>query len=514
VGPLDGPRLGEAVAIFEQRAREALPSFEMTETTSSLVRDVCRAVDGIPLALNVAASRLDVMPLSAVLGSLQRETEPSPGGGRHASLANAIDGSVRLLDPAEHGLMTQLAQFVGSFTLGAVAAICVGANGDAEERTASLVRKSLVAVAGDEGGERRYRLLDSIRAYFRAQPRDFSVDDWRARHAEWMAGFAVTTAAALVTADARPAHIALDHARPDLRLALETAVSLGSRTLALMLVAGQATHWFRRGLFTEGLASADRAFAVSGDAPPDLEGRALLGRTMLAYQSGDAASAFGYVREAARIGREIGDADLEAVALANDAYGRALMGDPDGADEIMERATALSLDSPAWVRAEVEMCHGQLLRGTGRPAQALRMLGRARAVAAEAGYRWAESSVTYVTGKVLLDVGRGEDAIAVLRPGVAGALAGDDPTSALALLNALGGATALVGRAEHGATLFGMVDAVGVRYEYHPVAAEGADAERPRDLVRAALDPDVFERARRCGRDLDFSGALELIATL
>ncbi|PJJ72914.1 putative ATPase [Diaminobutyricimonas aerilata] len=514
IGPLDGSRLGEAVTIFEQRAQESSPGFEVNEATAELVREVCRTLDGIPLALNLAASRLDVLPLPALVRSLQRGTDLAAGSGRHGSLANAIGWSAALLEEHERDLMTQLALFVGPFTLDAVAGICESAAGDPVALTAGLVRKSLVAVTGDEGGERRYRLLDSIRAYFAQQPKTFPVEEWRARHAVWMAGFAVEKGGLLVTADARPAHIALDHARPDLQLALDTAVAMGSRPLALMLFAGQATHWFRRGLFGEGLGSAERAFAVPGEAPPPLEGRALLGRTMLAYQSGDAVSAFGYIREAARLGNESGDADLEAIALANDAYGLALLGDPTAAESLMERAVTLSEHSPAWVRGEVEMCHGQMQRGLGRPAQALRVLARARALAAEAGYRWAETSATYVTGKVLIDVGRGADAVAVLRPGVAGALASDDPTSALALLNALGGAAALLGKPEVGATLFGMVDAMGVRYEYNPVTTEGADAQSHRDRVRAALDAEAFEAAEQRGRGLGFSAALELAATL
>jgi hypothetical protein len=166
------------------------------------------------------------------------------------------------------------------------------------------------------------------------------------------------------------------------------------------------------------------------------------------------------------------------------------------------------------VRSEVLMSRGQMLRALGRPAEALESLAKARALAARTGHAWAQTSSEYVTGKVLVDVRRPRDAIRVLHAGARTALQGGDPTGALALLNLVGGAAARVERHREGAVLFGGVDELGLRYGYNPVAAEGDDARRHRDLVAAGLTADAFADAYEHGRTLDFDGMMAVAATL
>lgn len=513
VGPFDGDRLPEAMALFTQRAQDVDDAFELTPATAPLVSELCRLLDGIPLAVELAASRLDVLPLSALLASLPTGTPLAGGRGRHGSLGNAIAWSTELLSRPERSLLDQLARFAGPFTLDSAEGICDTGGEPVVVTMLELVRKSLVAVSGDDAGDRRYRLLRSIRQHVR----DTDGSDpsgWYARHAEWMAAFAAATADRLSSPDARAAQADLDATRADLRLALDTAVRTGERRLALELFITLASYWYRRGQVDEALDAAARAAAVDGDTDPSLEARFRRARALIAYRAGDGEGVTRYTVEAVELARESGDVPIEAVALANHAYISTLFGDPDEGRAMMRRSLELADAAPPAIRSEIELCHGQLLRAIGRPQDALRALARAQHLAAENGPGWIQAFAPYMTAKVLLDLRRGRDAIAVLRPGLASALATDDPTSALIMLHAIAASTAHIERHEVGATLLGMIDAMGARYGYDTASSEGPDAEDQRRRVREGLTEAAFERAYRAGRGLGFAEARELAESL
>lgn len=513
---LDGTAADDAVELFAQRAGDADPGFGLTAETVQRVTAICRMLDGVPLALELAASRLDALTLDELAESIERDAGLGPAGAqRHASLASAIEWSVTRLTDDEREMLAQLARFVGPFTLEAVDGICItGGSGSLRELVVALVQKSLVAVSDAGAGVRRYRLLESIRHYARTLPHTFDEAAWYERHRGWMGGFALRSAALVTTRDARSAHAELDEARPDLSLALDNAIAASDRTTALMLVAGQAMHWFHRGLLAEGVRNVGRALAVPGESDAFLEGRANLGAVLLTYQTGDAQTAFGHVAKAAEYAATAGDADGQAIALANNAYGLSLFGSPDVAETLMAQALELSATSVEGVRAEVAMCRGQMLRALGKPGAALEVLAEAHALASAAGYQWVATSATYVTGKVLIDVRRAREAIATLRSGAVQALVAEDPTSSLALLHALAGATASVERHEVGATVIGAVDRLGERYSYNPLVAEGADAQVYRDRVAAGLTAAEFAEAYERGRTLSFGEVLELVRGL
>jgi predicted ATPase len=517
VEPFDGERMRDAVALFVQRAEDADDAFRGDETTTGIVEEICRLVDGLPLAVELAAGRLDVLPLTALRDSLA-DAAPAPPGppptgtDRHASLDQAIGWSTALLDDAERALLGQLGLFAGPFTLDAVEGVCI-VEGDPIVVTLELVRKSLVAVSGDDAGGRRYRVLRSIRQHVR---RDFPVDadQWYDRHARWMAAFAGTTAERLSSPDARAAQTDLDATRADLGLALDTAVRRGERRLSLELFVTLASYWYRRGQVDDALDAAARADGVRGTADPALEARFRRARALVAYRAGDAAAIERFTNEALELARRSGDRPLEAVTLANHAYTSTLFGDVDAGDEMMRRALELGVGAPPAIQSEIALCHGQLMRTVGRPQDALRALARAQHLSAANGPGWIQAFAPYMTAKVLLDLRRGRDAIAVLLPGLAHALATDDPTSALIMLHAVAASSAHLERHEVGATLFGMIDAMGVRYGYDTGASEGADAEEQRRRVREGLTGPAFDEAYRRGRGMGFGQARALAESL
>ncbi|QJU53171.1 BTAD domain-containing putative transcriptional regulator [Herbiconiux sp. KACC 21604] len=512
----DDDLFGEPVAAAPVGAGFGAEPGAGDDRAAGAIGRICRALDGIPLALELAASRLDVLSLGELEDSLfERALElagPGDADGRHASLTSSIRWSYQLLDASQQELLQQLGRFAGSFTLDAVRGVCGEA---AAEATLDLVQKSLVTPTDGEGGARRYRLLESVRAFLREEPGGADVpEEWWRGHSLWFAGLAERLGPLLRTTDARSARLEIEAAWPDLQLALATANRTLDRSTALRICGALSHYWFLKGMLVDGRAALERALALPGDHDPVEDAPAYIGVTLLAYQLGDAPAAFEYIRLAYEAAETAGDRAVQALALAQTAYGRSLFGEAELAEQLMGAASAAAVETEPWVRSEVAMCQGQMLRALGRADEALAALGLSHRLASEAGHEWIRSSAAYVAGKVLVETKRPREAVTVLRGGAAASFAADDATSGLALLHTLAGACALVERHEEGAQLLGAVDQLGERYSYNPVTAEGEDAQVHRDLVAVGLTPEEFARAVAAGRRLTVRETLRLTSAL
>lgn len=545
VTPFVGADAEAAVELFAARAADARAGFVVDDANLAAVESLCAALDGMPLALELAAARLDVMELvdlaDSMLGPVGRSPEAGAGAGdghggapvapvqraarRHSSLVEAIGWSIALLEDEELALLAQLVRFAGTFDFADVAAVCRTGDESSGEGTSGgdpvalavqLAQQSLIAVVDREGRTRRYRVLESVKAFVLARHPLDEADAlaWATRHAAWFAELADRLDPELRGGAKHDARDRLDQASPDLQLALDHTVAAGDRATALRIAAGQAEHWMRKGTLAAGKRALDRALAVPGEADAPTETRALVGAALLTYQAGGYEEALAYADRAFVAASEAGDTDRQALLLGYAAYGRSLFGDTETAEALATQAGALAAHAQPWVQASVLFCLGQSLRALGRPAQALETLQRAKTIAVRIGYAWMATSATYVTGKVLVDVRRGQDAIDVLLPGVAFALADEDPTGALALLHLIGGASALVERHAAGAAIFAAVDRLGARYDYNPVIAEGDDARVHRERVAIALTTEEQARAAVEGAGLELDGVFALASSL
>lgn len=517
VGGLTGRDMDRAVELFTERAASARGGAARPAGSDDAIRRLCRLLDGLPLALELAAARTDMLSAEDLVAALSRgERLPGDASGdeRHASLENTIRWSTDSLPADELALLIELSGFAGPFTLDAVERVCTPIDRPLRDVALALARKSLIAVDETEDGQRRYRLLESMKAYVRPLRDPAATESWNLRHRTYFASLVDEIAPTIRTHAAAGAHGLFDTLARDLQLATEHSIEAGDRDMALRLAGGQAWHWFKRGWLVEGRSVIDRALDIPGESDPSIEARALVGIVNLAYQSGDAEAAFGYV--ARGIERATAGSDGLALAslLAYAAYGRSLFGDPDEARGLIEQAMSLSEGGPDWLRAELLMSRGQTLRALGNPAQALASLDEARTLAQRAGHAWALTSSEYVAGKILVDVRRPREAIGLLAGGAQTAAAGGDFPGALALLHLLGGATALTEQHLQGAAIFGAVDAIGRRYSYNPVTAEGADAKVHRDRVAGGLAAREFDAAYERGARMSLDELLALGGTL
>jgi predicted ATPase/DNA-binding SARP family transcriptional activator len=254
----------DAVWLFLERARTARPSFEMNPENARAVARICRRLDGIPLALELAAARVRALSVEQVAARLDDCFRLLGGGtrtavARHQTLRATLDWSYGLLDPEEQAVLRQLAVFPASFDLDAAEAVAVTSNGDPLDGVSlisRLVDKSLVMVLED-GDDIRYRLLESIRQYgaekLAAMGEAASAEQRHHRHflevvGRWEAG--------LTTLISWPLRlVALE--QENLRAALEWAWREGDLDAALRLIAAQSQFWLWGGHF-EGCDWSDR----------------------------------------------------------------------------------------------------------------------------------------------------------------------------------------------------------------------------------------------------------------
>ena len=340
----------EAVSLFDERARAVLPSFVLSDGNCQAVIDICRHLDGLPLAIELAAARVPALAVEEIAARIHDclrllGTGPRSGLPRHQTLRAAIDWSYELLSDAERRQLARLSVFVDSFTL--EAAECVGMpseGSDAEvfDLMSRLIDKSLVFVTDrQESCPWRYRLLETVRQY--AQERLLSggeAADVLACYIRYYRSLAERLAPGINTAD-RPARLAaLEREHGNLRQAIERAASVGYHGEAARLASALFWFWFHRGHWREGRTFLGAAIEHE-TASTEVRARALLGDGVLAWAEGAYASAGTRLEECAAISRSLRDACTTAHALHFLAMVRLAEGNESAGRPLAEEAVRL-----------------------------------------------------------------------------------------------------------------------------------------------------------------------------
>jgi predicted ATPase/DNA-binding SARP family transcriptional activator len=270
-----------AVRLLADRARAVRPGFEVSDANLAAVVRICRALDGMPLAIELAAARLRAMAPDEVAARLDDRFRLLTGGSRtalprHQTLRAVVDWSWELLSEPERALCRRLAGFAGGATLEAAEQVCSGgpvARADVLDLLTALVDKSLLVVRQDADGGTRYRMLETIRAY--GQERLAEADERepvRAAHAAYFRGLAERAEEHLLAREQLRwlSRLAADH--DNLHAALRAAVVAGDTSTAVGLLGRLGWYWWLRGHKIEGFELAETVFAMPGtgpDGPPD-----------------------------------------------------------------------------------------------------------------------------------------------------------------------------------------------------------------------------------------------------
>jgi predicted ATPase/class 3 adenylate cyclase len=291
----------DAMQLFVERAQLASPAFEPDTATRSAIARVCSRLDGLPLAIELAAARVRVLSVQEIERRLDDRfrllAERHGAVARHRTLRSAVDWSYDLLTTEQQRSLDQLSVFRGDFALDAAAAILQVDELDAIGALADLNDHSLLEVAASPG-DTRYRLLDTIRAYADEHLRTAgSAIEARARHRAWVLDLAGRPHAEHLGPKGPEWHDRLDAEYANILLALETAHADGVPAEALTLCK-QLWLWFwLRGHLSDGSEACGRALDACSDAAPADRAPALLGKGLLAFAQLDVPTASAALNE-------------------------------------------------------------------------------------------------------------------------------------------------------------------------------------------------------------------------
>ncbi|HET7678386.1 MAG TPA: AAA family ATPase [Candidatus Limnocylindrales bacterium] len=316
----------EAVRLFVDRAMAARPDFRLNDENAAAVSEIVRRLDGLPLAIELAAARIRVLPPQAIRDRLDRALTLLAGGAgdlpdRQRTLRGAIAWSHDLLGPGERRLFAQLGIFMGGASLEQIEAVCdppEETGNDILEGVTSLVEKSFLR-PGDADGEARFSMLVTIQEFAQEQldARD-DAEQVRRRHAEAYLALAERCAPDLLGPDQRRWLDRLEREHDNIRAALDWAVLRGEAAIALRLAAAVWRFWQFRGHLAEAARRLAEVLELPAAAAPELKRERAAGLAAaggVAYWRGQHEPTHRYYRQALEVAREIGDERLLAEAL-------------------------------------------------------------------------------------------------------------------------------------------------------------------------------------------------------
>jgi predicted ATPase/class 3 adenylate cyclase len=417
----------EAVALFVERAAAAKTGFALTEENASAIAEICVRLDGLPLALELAAARVRVLAPRALLGRLDQAMRLLIGGAqdldeRQRTLRATIDWSHDLLAPEEKALFMRLGVFVGGCRVEAAEAV-VDPDGELGlgllDGLSSLVEKSLLRQREDSDGEPRFWMLETIREYARERLRlSGSSAEVSARHAGYFLEVAERADPHLRARDQQQWIDGLASEQGNLRSALAWGLEEVELEVSLRLAAALALFWEARGQFHEARRWLQDVIDASRGLTTASRARVLFSAGRLAVFQAEWGRAAGLLDEAAAAARDTGDEATLALALGKAAWaaherGALAEGLRLGAEAL---TLARELDDP-WISAEV-LNDDACMRHRGDPEQARRSLEESLAIRRTLGDQPNVADSLNNLGYTALLTGDYEEAEALLEEGL------------------------------------------------------------------------------------------------
>ena len=500
--PVDPLGSEDAVALFVERAHGVDPRFRLTDENADAVKEIVARLDGLPLAVELAAARTKLLPPEAMLALLDERLDLLSRGARdlpdrHRALRDTVAWSYDLLGTEEKRLFARLGVFGGGFTLESSVAVC-----DASlDGVGTLIDDSLLERDGE-----RLRMLETIREYALEQlEADEDAEFVRRRHAEHF----------LKLAEAEPdsgqaAWLArMDGERNNFRSALNWSVDLGEASLALRLAAALWEFWWVRGYLAEGRGWLDAALARGRIAAPELRARALHAAGSLATRQGDYESAAALFEESLALWEELDDPAGTARSLLSMGTVAAEQGDQERAIELSEQASELygeSGDKRGHALAISNLGGIALERGEYARAAALSEQAYGLFEALEDSEGMAFALVNQ--GFAALSEGRHDRAVELLREALRRLAELEFRDVIGYCFEGLAAVLALTGRGEEAAKLLGAAEALRESLGVGLAPAEQATHDQTVAAVLEALGEEPFAAAWRAGRELALEEAV------
>ena len=378
----------ESVRLFVERARAAQPNFSLTKDNASFVTEICLRLDGLPLAIELAAARVKLLSPQAILARLDEQLKLLTGGGRdlpsrHQSLRNTLEWSYTLLNEDEKQLYVCLSVFVGGFTFEAAETVCNAENKfEILEGLTALVDNSLLRQEGTPDGELRFSMLEIIRAYaVERLAESGETPALQANHAQYFGNIILNQAGLEVYSSKSQQWLTwfereLDNIRATLHWSLATpqGIQIGVGLIFMLF-----WFWYRRGYFTEGQQWAEKFLAVPAvqNSPP-MRALALASSGMMALWQGQQETALGKLQETLAIQQQLEDDRMVAASQMANGIAFINMGRDGDAQPLLQQAGQF------FKQAGIDYFHGLTLVHLGNAELGLGHMEQARAYHEEA----------------------------------------------------------------------------------------------------------------------------------
>jgi predicted ATPase/class 3 adenylate cyclase len=539
----------DAVALFVARATAVKPGFRVTDENAAAVAEICVRLDGLPLALELAAARVPILPPRALAQRLGQRLDLLTGGARdlparQQTLRNTIDWSHDLLSEDEQRLFARLAVFVAGCLLEAAETVCQRDGQrpiDVLDTLASLVEKNLLREEQAGAAEPRFSMLETIRDYALDRlEASGEAPELRRRHAEYFLVLAETSEPEILGADQLEWLERLDAEQDNFRAAYGFLLEAGEAELALRLIGTLRRAWVARGYLAETRSLLEDALLNIGRVAPPVRAKALYGLGRVALVQGDYDAALTRLEESALLFGELGDRDGLAYSLADQGWIAAERGDPAQARRLAgaglaearragnktTSAAALhvlacaALDERAYARARSlfdeslglrrelgdkrntanSLCFlgaVELLDGEYGPAKAL--LEESLTLARELRNVLVECAALANLALVALLAGDAEEAARFAAESLGLCRDVGDKRTTVECLHAFAGVAAAQGEPHRSVVLSGAAERLHADIKAPPSPAEAAVSESFAPVARAVLDEAAFEAAWKQG---------------
>lgn len=523
---LDDLRLVASVALFAAAARAARPQFDVTARSAAGVAEVCTRLEGLPLALILAAARVKIFTPAEIAARLAGstavlETSDEDVPRRHRSLESAISWSHALLAPPERLLFRRLAVFGGHWSLHAAERVC-GRDGDDDVSATllSLVDKSLVGRTDGDGAEAAFTMLAGVRAYAADQlDRSGERAAVTRRLVTYCTAVAEKVETSLGTAEEDLRWRWSARHEEDVRVCLRACLSAGRTDDALVLATSLGWAWYTRGHLDEVAATLGDVLRAAGTAgsPPAPE-RLAAARTVAAvaaWSRGELDRAEELLDSALVDRDRAGDDRRAAVACAFLGHVARDRGRLDRAErwhrEAARRFGATgSVRGVAWARFDL----GRLAWRRGELQEAAELLRDALDGFHDAGYRWAVAWCSWALGNVVVDLGRLDDGTLLLIQGLTEFEAAPDLRGAAVCCESLASVASVRDRHVEAVRLVGLSTALRRRVGAPREPADTARVSRVEAAARRRLGDFRAGQERQNGRAMTLPAARRTAGTL
>jgi non-specific serine/threonine protein kinase len=510
----------DAIRLFTERAALAQPDFTLTERKAPAIMQLCRQLDGMPLAIEFAAALVMALSVEQIAARLDDRFRLLTAGTRKAlprqqTLRAALDWSYDLLSETERALLRRLSVFAGGWTLEAVEAVC---GGDGIERSeilgllSRLIEKSLV-VADTHNSAARYSLLETVRQYAQEKlVEEGAVDHLREAHRDWYLTLAEQAARELRGPREDPWLERLETEHDNLRAALEwSKAEREGAEAGLRLVAALHFFWWHRDLWNEGMRWTEGALARSSEASPSALTRALVAATHFARGLGDYELATSVGEKGLALCRELGDKESRGELLLYLGYIATVQADYQRAMALFDECLNLSHEQGnRWLYGNTLLQLGMMARHQGDDERATEFNTQGLTVLRAIGNKFATAFALKRYGRdVALPQRRYDEAVALFKESLLLSREARSRWGSEECLDGLAQIASAKGHYEHAARLFGAAEAQREIVGKWSEPVDQASHDQWVVPTRAALGDTPFAATWAEGRALTLEQAVE-----